>query len=361
MPQKKRQPRPLEANASGFLFPPTPSFRILELGQRDAYRETEGLKVLQRLLVANEGMYPGIRDWYVNKVIPGLKSSERIAYVAFENEKPIASAVLKRGEHAKFCHLRIHEKFRELDLGQMFFAQMTLEARGRAKEIHFTLPEGLWTEKEEFFRSFGFTMAVKASRQYRNGEAELSCSAPLPVVWSMVLQKLPSLLDKFSPAGFSLSNRLVLSMRPEYAERVFSRRKQVEFRKKFSHKWRGCKAVVYGTKPVGALMGEVTMRDITYGTPTAIWENFGSIGGCSREEFSSYADGSDGLYAIELSDVTPYIAPIGLAQVSHLINEDLRPPQSFCDVKIGSDSAWARAVSVARLLHSRFGIRQPTD
>jgi predicted transcriptional regulator len=242
----------------------------------------------------------------------------------------------------------------------MFFTQMTLEARGRAKEVHFTLPEGLWCEKAEFFQSFGFNGAAKASRQYRHGEIELSCTAPLSVVWSKILQKLPRLLDKFSPAGFSLSNKLVLSMRPEYAERVFDRQKRVEFRRKFSTKWRGCKAVVYATKPLGALMGEVTMKNVTYGTPKEIWEAFSATGGCSREEFFTYVHGSEGVYAIELSDITPYIAPIGLAQVSHLINEDLRAPQSFRDVRIDSDGAWVRAVSVAGLLHSRFGIRRST-
>lgn len=358
MAQSKRRKNPLKGDLCELLFPPTPSFRILELGERDACKETDGLNTLRQLLIANEGMYPEIERWYLNKVIPGLRSSERVAYVAFENESPIASAILKRGEHAKFCHLRIHEGFRDLDLGQMFFTQMTLEARGRAKEIHFTLPEGLWSEKAEFFQSFGFMEAVKAPLQYRRGEAELSCRAPLSLVWSRVLQKLPRLLDKFSPGGFSLSNKLVMSMRPEYADRVFSRHKQVEFRRKFSTKWRGCKAVVYGTKPLGALMGEVTMRNITCGTAEAIWETFGTMGGCSREEFSAYVAGSDSVYAIELSDVTPYIAPISLAQVSHLISEDLRPPQSFRDVRIDSDGAWVRAVSVAGLLHSKFGIRR---
>ncbi len=158
-------------------------------------------------------MYPEIGQWYSDKVVPGLKSSERGAYIAFENETPIASAVLKRGEHAKFCHLRIHDNFRDLDLGQMFFTQMTLEARGRAKEIHFTLPEGRRYEQMDFFESFGFTAAVRASHQYRNGETELTCHAPIPLVWSSVLQKLPRLLDQFSP-GYSLSNKLVMSMHP---------------------------------------------------------------------------------------------------------------------------------------------------
>jgi len=360
MGQLKRRIKPLKGDLTELLFSPTPSFRILELGDNDARKKTDGIGILRDLLLANENMYPEIGKWYSEKVIPGLINSERVAYVAFENETPIASAVLKRGEHAKFCHLRIHENFRDLDLGQMFFTQMTLEARGAAKEIHFTLPESLWYEQTKFFQSFGFTAAVKASRQYRNGETELSCSAPLPLVWSKVLEKLPRLLDRFSPGGYSLANKLVMSMHPKYADRIFSRRKQVEFRKKFSLKWRGCKAVVYGTQPLGALMGEVTMRNITCDTPQNLWNNFGEMSGCSQQEFSSYVGSSSSVYAIELSDVMPYISPIGLAHISHLINEDLRPPQSFRDVRIDANDAWVRAVSVAGLLHSKFGIKRPT-
>lgn len=339
------------------LFPPTPSFRLVELGAFHAQNQTDELKTLQRLLLANEEMYPEIGRWYSEKVIPGLKNSERVAYIAFEDETPIASAVLKRGENAKFCHLRIQENFQDLDLGQMFFSQMTLEARHHAKEIHFTLPEGLWNEKADFFKSFGFSGAIKASRQYRNGQTELSCSAPVPLVWSNVVAKLPHLSDKFSPGGCSLASKLVMSIRPQYADRIFSKSKQVEFRKKFSVKWRGCKAVVYGTKPLGALMGEVTLRDVTYDTPDAIWKSFGAMGGCTHEEFSGYVGNSGGVYAIELSDVIPYVSPIALAQVSHLINEDLMPPQSFTSIKIDSDGPWNKAISVAGLLQGRFCIR----
>jgi predicted transcriptional regulator len=357
MAQLKQRKSPLKGDLCELLFPPTPSFRFVELKAFHAQNQTDGLKTLHQMLLANEDMYPGIGRWYLDKVVPGLKNSERVAYIAYEDETPIASAVLKLGGHAKFCHLRINENFRDLDLGQMFFSQMTAEVRHIAKEIHFTLPEGLWSEKSEFFKSFGFLEAVKASRQYRHGQAELACSAPVSLVWSKVVEKLPHLADKFSPGGCSMASKLVMSMRPEYADRIFSRRKQVEFRRKFSVKWRGCKAVVYGTKPLGALMGEVTLRDVTYGAPDDIWEAFGTMGGCTREEFSRYAGNSDGVYAIELSDVTPYVSPIALAQVSLLINEDLRPPQSFSSIKIESDGPWGRAISVAGLLQGKFCIR----
>ena len=356
MAQSKR----INTQLIGELFPKSPAFRIVQLGNHDARKTTDDLLTLKSLLLENEGMYPGIDRWYAEKVVPGLRASERIAYVAFESEKPIASAVLKLGKHAKFCHVRIHQSFRDLDLGQMFFAQMAFESRhGEAKDIHFTLPEGLWCEKAEFFHSFGFVTAEKAQQQYRSGEPELSCSAPLATVWAQALKKLPYLMQRFSPGGLSSSRKLLLSMQPAYAERVFARTKHVEIRKKFSPKWKGYKAVVYGSQPLGALMGEVTVSNVISGSPAIIWEHYGARAGCSHKEFTDYVGDTKEVYALELSDVNPYISPVLISQISHLISANLRPPQSFLEVKNDAGGAWEKAISVAGFLHSRFAVRRP--
>src|SRR5579864_105284 len=111
------------------LFSRAARFHLVELRASDVHKETDNLRVFKELIVSNEAMYSNIKSWLETKVLPGLKSAERNAYVAFEDEKPIASAVMKRGERAKFCHLRIHRDFQDMDLGQMFFTIMTLEAR----------------------------------------------------------------------------------------------------------------------------------------------------------------------------------------------------------------------------------------
>jgi len=357
MAQSKR----IKADLAGHLFPKAPPFRIVQLGRDAARKQTDNLKFLQGSLLENESMYPGIDRWYSDKVLPGLRTGERFAYLAFENEKPVATAILKLGEHTKFCHVRIHEGFRDLALGQMIFTQMAFQARHQksVNDIHFTLPESLWNEKIEFFNSFGFAAARKASRQYRNGEEELFCSAPITMVWAQTLKKL-HLLQRFSPGGYSLSDKILLSMRPRYAERVFARTKQVEIRKKFSRRWQGRQAVVYGTQPLGALMGEVTMSEITVGPPTEIWERYGSRVGCTYEELRDYVGSSAEVYAIELANANPYTAPVGIAQISHLINEDLHPPQSFLNVKMDAGGPWGKAISVAGLLHSWSVPKQPT-
>ena len=78
--------------------------------------------------------------------------------------------------------------------------------------------------------------------------------------------------------------------------------------------------------------------------------------GCTLEEFTAYVGSASKIFAVELSDIIPYREPISLAQVSHLVREDLTPPQSYCDLRLDDeDSPWVKAVSVASLLHGRFG------
>jgi predicted transcriptional regulator len=339
---------------NGNLFPLATRFRIAEIGQRDARQTTDNLQTLESLILANENMYPGIDHWFRDKVIPGLKSNERIAYIAYEEERPIASAVLKLGRHAKFCHLKIHEDFQDLDLGRMFFTQMTLEARHYASEIHFTLPESLWSSKGHFFESFGFKSPAKAHQQYRTGDTELSCSAPLATVWEAALNHLLDLTIRFSPRGFSSQKRILMSIRPKYVDRIITGAKDVEVRRRFSDRWLGCRAVLYGSNPLSSLVGEATISAINRDTPDRIWSSYGPRLGAELKEFEQYAGSNAEVSAIEFTDVTPYMAPIGLTQLSHLINSDLHPPQSFCDLRLDSTNPWAKATAVATLLHGRF-------
>ena len=336
------------------LFSRAPNFRIVRIDGVDAQKTSDNLLSLKSLLVSCEDMYPGINRWFITKVIPGLKNSERIAYVAYEGETQIASAVLKRGARSKFCHLRIHQAFQDLDLGQMFFTQMTLEARNLAKEIHFTLPESLWSDKKVFFNSFGFQRPMKARRQYRTGDPELVCSAPQAVVWEAALKRIPNLMDKFSPAGFSLSNRLLISMKPKHVESVLAGAKQVEVRKRFSQRWLGCRAVLYGSHPLSSLFGEATIANIIRDEPEQVWSTFGPRIGVERREFEAYVGSSEEVSVIEFTDAAPYISPLGLPLLSYLVKSELRPPQSYCSLKADSPSSWVRAVAVAALYHGKF-------
>lgn len=339
---------------SGLLFPLASNFRVVRLGEADASKYSDDLKTLTNMIRSSDDLYPRIDRWIKEKVVPGLRTSERVAWVAYEKDKAIAAAVLKLGQHAKFCHLRVDNEFHDMDLGQLFFTQMTLETRHLAKEIHFTLPESLWDSKMNFFKSFGFKRAIKSTRQYRKGDTEMVCSAPHGSVRVAALDRLPSLVKKFNINGYSLHGDLLISMKPQHAGGILRGSKLVEIRKKFSERWLGCKAVLYSSSPQQALVGEATIRSITTGPPAEIWSRFNTCIGCSAKDFNDYVGSAKEVYAIELDDVLPYRDSISLSQISYLLGEDLIPPQSHYHLSLNNrKSTWLKAVSAASILHGR--------
>jgi hypothetical protein len=56
-----------------------------------------------------------------------------------------------------------------------------------------------------------------------------------------------------------------------------------------------------------------------------------------------------------MSNVTPYLSPVPIAQLSHLLDINLSTPQSYGDLNHSSN--WREAVSLAALLHASVTVR----
>src|SRR5262249_31326651 len=90
---------------------------IRQLTSTDARRQTDLLSCLRELVVSSEEMYPDIKRWFDHKVIPGILQHKRSAFVALVGDVPVASAIVKRGERSKFCHLKIAADMQDQNLG----------------------------------------------------------------------------------------------------------------------------------------------------------------------------------------------------------------------------------------------------
>lgn len=327
--------------------------RLVRLAPDDVARRSDAYEQFRTLVVSNQESYPAIAKWVDEKVASGIRSQQRVGFVAFLDDLPVASAVVKLGRESKFCHLRLSETVRDQNLGELFFALMAAEVRQVASEVHFTLPESLWAEKESFFHGFGFTKAVPSGRQYRLFDDELRCTTPFENVWQSVIERLPKLAQRFAIHGHHMFSPLLLSIAPPHAERIFSGAKSVEIRRRFSTKWVGAKGVVYASSPEKRLRGEVSIADVVPGPPDMIWDTFSSEIGCSHDEFESYAKGSHEVFALVLNDVIAYAQPIPLAQLEYLLQDQLMPPQSYCTT--GNNAKWSAALAIAALLHGGAG------
>lgn len=335
------------------LFESKGNFQVLRLSEKDARCYTDHLHNLRKLILENEDAYPGIKKWVDRKVIPGIRSIERVGYIGYLDQKPAVSAIMKRGTHTKFCHLKISEKIQDANLGEAFFALMAFEARKEANEVHFTLPESLWATKTDFFKSFGFEKPKKADNQYRLFDTELKCSAPFSKVWQAALEKLPKILRMFSIDDNSIDNRILLSIKAEHAKKVLSGKKSVEIRRKFSRKWVGHKVCLYATQPKRSLVGEALISKVVVDKPEIVWEMFNKQIGCAKEDYDNYTIKTDKVYAIVLKQAVAYKRIFTIDEMSGLMETGLRPPQSYYD--LNNNKEWAEAVSIGAMLQNTLG------
>lgn len=318
------------------------------LGAADVAQASQYWRDAHRLLIAHESRYPGIDKWITRKVAPQIGTSNRETYVGYISGRPVLCAVAKIGSRAKICHLSIAPEYQNSQVGQLMFSLLAARLRRVAQEVHFTLPEGLWASKGDFFQGFGFVRPLLSARQYRRGEAELACSLPLQQFWKAASEKIPSLCEAFEVSQFGLGSGMVLSLKPVNAERILTGVKSIEVRKCFSPRWLGERVALYASEPRAAIVGEARIELVEVMTPETLWEKYGSRIGCTSEEFFQYTGTKGTVYAIGLGSVRPYDEAMPLREIASLIQRKLAPPQSYLAVR--NNSIWAQAISVAAVV-----------
>ena len=117
--------------------------------------------------------------------------------------------------------------------------------------------------------------------------------------------------------------RVLLSIKPEFAERIFTGEKRFEYRKA-TFKKAVSTVVVYATQPVGMIIGEFEVGRVLQGAPAEIWEATKSQAGISKDLFLRYFSGRTKGYAIEVREPRKYHDAIDPNTVGSFI-----APQSF--------------------------------
>lgn len=116
---------------------------------------------------------------------------------------------------------------------------------------------------------------------------------------------------------------ILLSINPEYVERIFAGSKKFEFRKRLANRAVD-KILIYSTAPIMKVVGEVQIVKTISASPTALWECTKNLSGISRDKYRKYFKGCKVAYAYELGQVIRYDPPKDLSEFSISL-----PPQSF--------------------------------
>jgi type I restriction enzyme S subunit len=117
----------------------------------------------------------------------------------------------------------------------------------------------------------------------------------------------------------------ILSIKPQYADAIFSGLKKVEFRK-FAFKKDVEKVFVYSISPVKKIIGYFTFNTIVENSPQILWEQFGRIGFIGEDEFFKYFENKNTGFSICIESTYKFLESID----PYKEFKNFIPPQSFC-------------------------------
>ena len=124
-------------------------------------------------------------------------------------------------------------------------------------------------------------------------------------------------------------NAILMSIRPEYAEKIFGKTKTVELRRvKPKTLASGDLIFVYVSSPVQALVGAFKVASVLEKPLLSLWTNVRDYAGISRGEFLDYYEGVEKGVAIFIEDVWRLPKPIHLSELRRGM-KGFYPPQSF--------------------------------
>jgi predicted transcriptional regulator len=140
---------------------------------------------------------------------------------------------------------------------------------------------------------------------------------------------LLSSILRVKEGDFVSGNVLLLSIHPEYAEKIFNGTKEVELRRICPRRInKGDSVLVYVSSPLKALVGGFEVDEIIEALPEMLWENVKHKAGISRSQFDDYYSGTSLAYGIFLRDTWKLEQPITLDTLRDRW-PNFKPPQGY--------------------------------
>jgi len=118
--------------------------------------------------------------------------------------------------------------------------------------------------------------------------------------------------------------KVVLSIKPEYAFKIFDGTKKFEFRRSIFKNQNVKSVIVYATAPIQKVIGEFEIEEVLNKDLSTLWELTHDFSGISEEFYYSYFANKKEGFAIKIKNTTKYIHHKCLKT-----DFDLVPPQSF--------------------------------
>jgi len=122
-----------------------------------------------------------------------------------------------------------------------------------------------------------------------------------------------------------MQTSVLLSIKPEFAEKILSGTKRYEFRRVLFKSKSVSRIVIYASSPVQRVVGEFEIEEILELSKPRLWKRTKRHSGIKKAYFDQYFAGSGKAFAIKVCRPRRYSTPVPLR---HICDID-RPPQSF--------------------------------
>jgi predicted transcriptional regulator len=118
--------------------------------------------------------------------------------------------------------------------------------------------------------------------------------------------------------------KVVLSIKPEFAYKIFAGTKKFEFRKAIFKNENIKSVIVYASSPVQKVIGEFEIDEVLKHDLGTLWDLTEEYSGISKEFYYEYFANKDQGFAIKIKKTKKYKKPKCLREDFNLL-----PPQSF--------------------------------
>lgn len=118
--------------------------------------------------------------------------------------------------------------------------------------------------------------------------------------------------------------KVILSIKPEFADKIFEGSKKYEFRKAIFKNSNIKTIIVYASSPVQKIIGEFEIDHIISDEPASLWNQTAQQSGITKEFFFQYFKERSNGFAIKIKKTKKYRVPKCIREDFHLF-----PPQSF--------------------------------
>ena len=118
--------------------------------------------------------------------------------------------------------------------------------------------------------------------------------------------------------------KVILSIKPQFANKIFEGSKLFEFRKAIFKNPNVKKVIVYASAPVQMVIGEFEIDQIITNDPHTLWKKTKSKSGITEDYFFEYFQDRNVAYAIKVKKAKRYKSALCLRKDFKLL-----PPQSF--------------------------------